>query len=216
DAPGPVEGNVLGEDPPFKLIVLGESTVAGIGARSHETALTGQLAHFLQRETKQRVEWLAAGRSGVNAVGCRMELVPRLAGRQADLVTIVLGVNDAIEFHTGRRWQSDIERLIEAVRLEVGDVPVLLAGVPPLDCFPALPQPLSFILGARSAALERTSVELARRLRGVVYVPFTIEKEGCEAVFCADGFHPSELGYRLWAKQLAAAFSRRIYSDKRK
>ena len=121
---------------------------------------------------------------------------------------IALGVNDAIEFHTSRRWASDIEALIEDVRAQVGDALVLLAGVPPLDHFPALPQPLSFVLGARSAALGRASIAMVEKLKRVVYVPFRIERERCNDLFCADGFHPSELGYSEWAEQLAAAFAK--------
>jgi lysophospholipase L1-like esterase len=207
DAAGPLEGTVAGAGEPFRLVALGESTVAGMGARTHETALAGQLALELNRTTGRTVEWLVVARSGINARQSRLELVPQLAGRSADVVAIALGVNDSIEFHTARRWAADMELLIADVRREVGDVPVLLAGVPPLDYFPALPQPLSFVLGARSAALEQASFQLVKKLQRVVYVPFLIERDNCDEMFCADGFHPSELGYSAWAKQLAGAMS---------
>jgi lysophospholipase L1-like esterase len=206
DAAGPLEGTAAGPgEPPLRLISLGESTVAGIGASTHETGLTGQLALALKKHTNRSVDWWVVARSGINARKSRVELVPKLAGRRADVVLIALGVNDAIEFHTARRWASDIEALIESVRVEVGDVLVLLAGVPPLDYFPALPNPLGLVLGARSASLARASDGLAKRMKRVVHVPFEIEKERCNDLFCADGFHPSELGYKLWAEQLAAA-----------
>jgi lysophospholipase L1-like esterase len=101
-----------------------------------------------------------------------------------------------------------VECLIAAIRREVGDALVLLAGVPPLDCFPVLPQPLSFALGARSAALGRASAVLVQRMKQVVHVPFQLEKRDARQLFCSDGFHPSELGYRIWAEQLAAAFAK--------
>jgi lysophospholipase L1-like esterase len=178
-----------------------------VGARSQETALAGQLAFALNRETKRRANWSVVARSGINARNCWVELAPKLKGMTADVVVIALGVNDTIELHSARRWANDVERLIDAVRHELGDALVLLSGVPPMDCFPALPQPLKFVLGARSASLERATVELTQRLRRVVHVPFAIEKD-CEELFCADGFHPSELGYKLWAEQLAAAFAK--------
>lgn len=206
DAAGPLAGNVAGEGKPLRLIALGESTVAGIGARTHETSLAGQLALALHRHARRSVDWTVVARSGINARQCRAELVPKLAGCRADVVVIALGVNDAIEFHTARRWSSDIETLIADVRAEVGDALVLLSGVPPLDYFPALPQPLSFVLGARSAALERASVSLTKTLKRVVHVPFQIDSDRRDDLFCADGFHPSELGYSEWAKQLAEAF----------
>ncbi|HEY6232394.1 MAG TPA: SGNH/GDSL hydrolase family protein [Pyrinomonadaceae bacterium] len=207
DAAGPLEGAVGGEGTPLKLITVGESTVAGVGARTHETALTGQLAFALSRETKRPVAWSVVARSGINARNCRLELAPKLKGISADVVMIALGVNDTIELHSARRWANDVEKLIEAVRDQSGDVLVLLSGVPPLNAFPALPQPLSSVLGARSAALEKATVQLAKRLPRVVHVPFAIGKD-CEELFCADGFHPSERGYALWAEQLAAAFAK--------
>ena len=207
DAGGPLEGTVAGGGEPIQLIAVGESTVAGIGASTHEAALTGQLALALNRRSKRSVNWLVVARSGVNARSSLTELVPKLAGRRADVVLIALGVNDSIEFHTARRWASDIERLIVAIRGEVGDALVLLAGVPPLDHFPALPQPLSFVLGARSASLGEASVGIAEKMKRVVHVPFQIEKGRSRRLFCSDGFHPSELGYSLWAEQLAEEFA---------
>jgi lysophospholipase L1-like esterase len=206
DAAGPLEGTIAGEGNPLQLIALGESTVAGVGASTHEQALTGQLALALYSRCGRGVNWLVVARTGINARTSLNELVPKLAGRRADVVLIALGVNDSIEFHTARRWAADVEQLIEAIRAEVGDALVLLAGVPPLDCFPALPQPLSFVLGTRSACLGEASTEFATKMKRVVHVPFQIDKNGCDDLFCADGFHPSELGYTLWAEQLAEAF----------
>jgi lysophospholipase L1-like esterase len=206
-AEGPHTGTVVGAGEPLKLIAVGESTVAGIGARTHEEALTGQLARNLSEQSGRTVTWKVVARSGINARATLTDLVPQLAGWRADVVLIALGVNDSIEFHTSRRWAADLERLIAAVRGEVGDALVILAGVPPLDYFPALPSPLSLALGARSAFLGEASVELVTRLKGVLYVPFQIEGRGRTDLFCADGFHPSELGYKEWAGQLASAFA---------
>jgi hypothetical protein len=63
DAAGPLAGTTPGEGEPIKLIALGESTVAGIGAATHETALTGQLALALSRQTKRSVSWSVVARS---------------------------------------------------------------------------------------------------------------------------------------------------------
>ena len=208
DAAGPRAGRVDGAGEGLNLIGLGESTVAGIGARTHEESLTGQLAQALSQQSKRSVNWMVVARSGINARDTLKDLVPQLAGCRADIVLIALGVNDSIEFHTSGRWATDVERLIAAVREEVGDALVLLAGVPPLEYFPALPWPLSLALGARSAFLGEASVDLVKQLQGVVYVPFQIEGKGRTDLFCADGFHPSELGYKQWAEQLAAAYAR--------
>jgi lysophospholipase L1-like esterase len=207
DAEGPTAGTIPGNGEALQLIAVGESTVAGVGARTHQESLTGQVAQLLSKQTGRAVDWFVAARSGITARESLNELIPQLAGRRADVVLIALGVNDSIEFHTSRRWAADLERLIAGIRAQVGDAPVLLAGVPPLDYFPALPKPLSSVLGARSAFLGAASVELANKLKRVVHVPFQIDGKRCVDLFCADGFHPSELGYKQWAEQLAAAYA---------
>lgn len=211
DAAGPQAGMVAGAGDPLNLIAVGESTVAGIGARTQEKALTGQLARALREQSGRAVNWRVVARSGINARRSLTDLVPQLVGFRADVVLIALGVNDSIEFHTARRWAADIDRLIAAVRREVGDALVILAGVPPLDYFPALPSPLSLALGARSTYLGEASVDLAKKLKDVVYVPFQIEGKRRTDLFCADGFHPSELGYKEWAEQLGAAFAKFVH-----
>jgi lysophospholipase L1-like esterase len=200
DAEGPASGAAPGDGPRLKLITLGESTVAGMGARAHEFALTGQTALALAQHTRRSVSWLAIGRSGITAREALTELVPRLTGQTADVVVIALGVNDSVGFTTASRWATDIERVVQAVRELVGDQLVVLAGVPPLRVFPALPQPLSFVLGTRASVLDKAAAALARNLARVVYVPFRLENKG--ELFCQDGFHPSELGYKLWGEQL--------------
>ena len=65
---------------------------------------------------------------------------------------------------------------------------------------------MSLVLGARSAALGQDFDRVVQRMDGLVHVPFQIEEERRVELFCEDGFHPSELGYQLWAEQLAAAF----------
>src|SRR5262245_19710311 len=120
DASGPTEGAIEGAPPSFNFIMLGESTVAGIGAPTHEFALTGQTAKALARRSGRAIRWLALGRSGADARVARMELVPRLRGRQADAVVIALGINDSIELNSVRRWENDIRDLISAIREEVG------------------------------------------------------------------------------------------------
>ena len=132
DAAGPLAGQVAGEGDPIKLIALGESTVAGVGAATHETGLTGQLARALSERSQWRsVDWVVAARSGINARKTLADLVPQLAGRHADVVLIALGVNDSIELRSARRWAKDLEQLIEGVRNLVGEAQVLLQGCRP-------------------------------------------------------------------------------------
>ena len=200
-ASGPCSGEVGAGDEPFDLIVLGESPVAGIGAATHESALTGQIATALAGGIGRSIRWHASGLSGATARAALRALVPPLAGRRADAVIIVLGVNDLIGWHSHSRWAADLEALISSVRQQVGNALIILTGVPPMEYFPAIPRPLKTILGRRARLLDMASSNIARTTSGVIHVSsqFTLNEE----FFCEDGFHPSEWGYAQWGKLLA-------------
>ncbi|MEQ0561597.1 SGNH/GDSL hydrolase family protein [Amycolatopsis sp. NEAU-NG30] len=199
-AAGPAEGLVPGTGEPFRLAVLGESTVDGVGAATHEEALTGCLARELARDGRA-VRWQAVGRTGANARVTRTELVPLV--RPADLVVVALGVNDTIELRTGPAYRRDLLALVVELRRRLGPVPVLLAGVPPMSRFPALPRPLRDVLAARSAALDKAAASLTR-VPGVTHVPMDPALLD-PAAFAADRFHPGPGGYARWARSLAPA-----------
>jgi len=199
---GPLTGSVPGPRP-LCLLALGESTVDGVGARTHEEALTGQLASALARRWGRGVDWRVAARTGANARTVTAELLTDACREPADLVVVALGVNDTIELNSARRYRRDLLALVVAVRRALGPVPVVLAGVPPLGAFPTLPQPLRLVLGLRGAALDAAAATLAA-LPGVTHCPVpraVVQPD----LFAPDGFHPGPAGYHLWAEKLAEA-----------
>lgn len=198
-AGGPTSG-VLGDGPVVRLVVLGESTVDGVGVAAHADGLTGQLANELARRGL-RVRWQAVGLTGATAAVVRRSLVARLA--PADVVVVALGVNDTLELHSAARFRRDLLGVVADVRQRLGPVPVVLAGVPPMASFPSLPRPLRDALSARSTALDAAAAELAR-LPGVTYSAMTPDLLH-EGTFAEDRFHPGPIGYRDWAAALAPA-----------
>ncbi|MFE0022832.1 SGNH/GDSL hydrolase family protein [Amycolatopsis sp. NPDC059021] len=196
-AVGPVRGLVRGSGAPLRLAVVGESTVDGVGAGSHEEALTGQLARVLAGSGRA-VAWQAVGRTGANARVARDELVPLV--RPADVVVVALGVNDTIELHSAARYRRDLLGVVVALRRRLGAIPIVLAGVPPMGSFPALPVPLRNVLAKRSGALDAAAAELAA-LPAVEYAPMLSDLLDPTA-FADDRFHPGPAGYRRWAEHL--------------
>jgi lysophospholipase L1-like esterase len=116
---------------------------------------------------------------------------------------IALGVNDTIELRTAAGYRRDLLRLVLDLRRRLGPVDVLLAGVPPMSRFPALPRPLRDVLSARSAALDRAAATLGR-LPGVRHLPMDPALLD-PAAFASDRFHPGPAGYARWARTLARA-----------
>jgi lysophospholipase L1-like esterase len=206
EAAGPREGIVPGSEPPIHLLVVGESTAAGVGADDHEEALGGQLARALAAETGRQVGWRVLGKSGATAGSTLRLLLDASSELEADVAVVALGVNDSLRFHGHGRWTRGLAALVNVVRERCGPIPVVLAAVPPMGSFPALPQPLRGVLGLRAAMLDGAASRLAASTEGVVHVPMPLDPAASVGqFFCRDGFHPSPHGYAVWGRALAAA-----------
>jgi lysophospholipase L1-like esterase len=205
EAPGPRTGEVAGAGAAVDLLVLGESPAAGVGAADHHEALAGQAARTLAAETGRRVRWRVLARNGATAAAACDELLAPATGVAADVVVVALGVNDTLRLHSPGRWTSDLRRLIGLLRERCGPVPIVLAAVPPMGLFPALPQPLRGVLGLRAAVLDRAAARLAAEMDGVRHVSVPLPPGAVDDFFCADRFHPSPSGYARWGAALGGA-----------
>lgn len=76
----------------------------------------------------------------------------------------------------------------------------MLTGVPRVETFPSLPQPLRSVLGLHARALDRQLVELARRMDRVRHLPTAPVRAG--DFLSSDRFHPSASGYHEWAQSV--------------
>ena len=208
EAGGPLEGETAGEAPPLRLLLLGESTVAGVGASNHDEGLVGRIAASLSEHSGRAIRWRVMGRNGLTARQLRTELVVPATGLEADLAVIALGVNDSVRLNRPGRWRRELEQLIRELRTRCGNIPVFLAALPPMGDFPALPQPVRWVLGTRARLLDRASRELAASTDNLFHVPLPAQLEGhISEYFAEDGFHPSPAGYRVWGKGLAERIS---------
>lgn len=202
-AAGPNSGicKAPGQLRPLRLVAVGESTVAGVGAPSHDQALTAQLAARMATMTGHTVAWCAFGLSGASVSVAQKNLLPAVDSEPADLLLVVFGVNDVLEHTRPARYARQLQALIGALRERVGDAPVLVAAAPPMARFPSLPRPLSGYLGARAALLNRAARGMSIERAAHVALGLRLEP----ALFAVDGFHPSPAGYTVWAEALARA-----------
>lgn len=201
EAAGPRAGRVQGSSNVLRVLLLGESTVAGVGAANHDEGLAGQAARAINGMTGSSVDWRVHAANGVTASGLRASLDQLSADTRADLVVIGLGANDVFRLQGPVGWEKDLHALVDEVRERCGFAPVILCAMPPIGHFPGLPQPLRSVLGLRARMLDDTTEKLADKMAGVYYLPFTLEMD--PALFSADGIHPSAKCYALWGDAIA-------------
>jgi len=168
DAGGPTTGRT-GEGDEARLFVIGESTVAGLGARSHEVALAGQFAKNLAEKIGRPVEWTVVGKSGVTARQAIDELLPQMPAGRFDFILVGLGGNDVLKLSTPARWRADMSELLATLRAANPDAIIFLSNCPMVCLSPALPNPLRAILWELSKLHNDNIMELTSRMERVFY-----------------------------------------------
>ena len=208
DAPRVVA--TYGSGPPLKLLVLGDSTGAGLGVRTVDETVGGQLGRMLAAGTDP-----SGGRCvtlvGYAVSGARTtDLGPQVDAAVAAVPTgtptvalVVVGANDAIKRERVSAVASALGSTVR--RLRAAGVEVVVGTCPDLGGAVNFHPPLRQIVGwqgRRIAAVETkavlaaggTPVDLAGRT-GPAF-------RANGALLSQDEFHPSAAGYLLWAQAL--------------
>lgn len=206
-ADGATEGSV-GSGAPLKLLAVGDSIIAGVGAARLEQALVGQTAAALADKLGRRVDWSAFGESGIRSDGLLNELLGRLPVDAADVVLVSIGVNDVTGLRSLRRWRRNLRELIGWLSTYSPEAVLCFAGLPPMGTFPLLPQPLRALIGLRAKSFDATAARIVAESPRTVYVPVAFSARA--ELFSGDGYHPSEAGYRDFAEAVACAILPRL------
>jgi lysophospholipase L1-like esterase len=203
-ADGPDTG-VVGSGKPLRLLAIGDSIIAGVGASTLDKALVGRTAEFLAASLGREVEWRAIGRSGISSSGVVADLLPSLPVERVDVFLVSVGVNDVTSLTRTATWKRNLATLLEALAQHSPESVVAIAGLPPLHVFPLLPQPLRAVIGFRGESLDRMAREVVAGYPQAMHV--RVEFETHPDRFSSDGFHPSEASYidfgRAMSEQLA-------------
>ena len=199
-------GSVAGPDP-LRLLVIGDSTAAGVGVADNGDGLPGQLAHALHETTGRGIEWTVIARSGATTGEIRNFFLGLAARERFDVIFLSTGVNDVMQLRTKGAFSADLDLILDRLETSSPHASIMVAGIPRMERFTSLPDPLGTILGARAYRLNAAAHTVLERHPGVVHTPpWPIGQPG---FFAADDFHPSASGYRAWAQRAVDYWSRR-------
>jgi lysophospholipase L1-like esterase len=224
--PGFYVDRVVGQEgadrEPLRMLVLGDSTTAGVGVDRAEDALPTRLAEAVAAERGRRVHVMSYGWTGARVAdllrdqlprslrpapegGTRPALLPR-----ADIVAIVIGANDATNRTPPRRFRSDLRRLLAEIRTAAPEAEVVLAGVPIFRGALRQVEPLMLLTDQYGRLLRRAQREEALAA-GIAFADLardaTPRMRLRRDTLSTDGFHPSAVGYQIWAEVIAAALA---------
>lgn len=198
EAEGPREG-VAGQGPELRVLIVGDSSGAGVGVAHQDQALAGRLVAHLAPQ--HRVQWRLAAKGGATTTTALADLA-RMPEERFDVAVIALGVNDAKNGMRRARWRRNYRALLEILKTRFGVTRIVASGVPPLGLFPLLPRPLRGVLGARAAKLDTQLRALVEQHEAMRYVSMVFPMD--PGLMAEDGFHPGAPLYDQWAGRIAA------------
>ena len=176
-------------------VVLGDSTAQGLGAPSPMGGYVGQVLAGLRQRTGQRWRVLNLSLSGALIRDVQRDQLPRIPA-DAGLVTCGIGANDIL-YSTPAKVLADLRGLIGAVP----------GGTVVLDL--PLPTGIWGILGRASVPYVtriNQTIRQAAAARGLPVAEVSAHfLPPWAGKFGPDNFHPSQNGYRDWARALLTA-----------
>jgi lysophospholipase L1-like esterase len=201
EASGP-RSEQVGQGPALRVLILGDSSAAGVGVVQQSQALAGQLVPHLAQS--HHVTWQLVARSGATTARARA----LLAGHgPCDVAITALGVNDVLRHTPARAFAQAQRAVLQDLRARHGAKVVLASAVPPLGDFTTFPQPLRAHLGRRAARLDQI-LQAECVGAGAQHVPFDLHP-GPEWL-ARDGLHPSAKLYAEWGARIAGLVLRAL------
>lgn len=190
---------------PLRLAVVGDSTVAGVGAPTVERSLPVLVGRRLGALLDRPVRVDGFGVAGAETLDVTVTQLPAAARARPDVLVAVCGANDVIHGTPPWRLRRDVADLAAESRRLTGSTPVL-AGIPLFQGVAALPRPLREVVVA-FARVQRDVQRRAAQHAGLPLVEIARDASprfaGVPASMSVDRFHPAPVGYGFWADAIA-------------
>ncbi len=212
DLPAPEDVRLEVDENNFHVLSLGESSMASIGVDSQRHGITGFFSDFVNEAKKGPCSYEIAAKSGYRADQVKNELLSTINSPSADLILIGLGANDAFQMTTPKKWRSHIEEIVNHLRDRFAQTPIVFINMPPIKEFPIFTSLLKYFVQRQLFILKSELVDLVAPMEKVHVISHELTAVGLIQKyqlghkqlndFYSDGVHPSQLTYRLWAREI--------------
>lgn len=194
---------------PIVYVALGDSTGSGVGAREG-----GYVARLFKRIVERRPEsqlsnLCVSGATTADVLGSQLE---RGVAIDPDLVTIGIGINDIGHGLTLDQFSQNYEAILSTLRQKTR-AEIVVTNIPDVSSAPRIPGPMRTEYQQQIIQFSRRLEEIAARHGVTIFDIYTITTEELAShpeYFSSDGFHPSDQGYELWARQMWPTLARVI------
>lgn len=206
---GEREGGI-GQGKPLSLLILGDSAAAGVGVETQKDALSGAIIQELQNEFF--LQWKLHAKIG-NTTRQVFHALQHLEERKYDVIVTSIGVNDVTKLTSAKSWIKQQKQLFEHIQKRFQPKLIIVSGVPPMQHFPALPNPLAWLFGQYAEQMNQKLQQWLAPQSQFKFLQYDIETfQAMNSSMASDGFHPSKEVYEIWGRQIAALVRQSFHS----
>ena len=210
---GQRKGIINSGKPILSILIVGDSAAAGVGVEHQQDALLGSILTELQQVFD--LSYQLEAKTGDTTLHI-LERMQTLENKAFDIVVTSVGVNDVTKLISPQKWIQQQQHLYTEIERKFSPKIVLVTSVPPMNLFPALPNPLSWLFGQYSSAMNKklaTLIEKKKRIENIgAYHLIQFDLAHFKALnlqMAEDGFHPSKEIYQFWANQIVQKIQRK-------
>lgn len=194
---------------PVVYVALGDSTGAGVGAREG-----GYVKRLFNRITERRPESTLSNLcvSGATTADVLRGQLEQGVAMNPDLVTVGIGINDIGHGLTLEQFSKNFEEIISTLK-EKTHAQIVVTNLPDVSSAPRIPGVMRSEYQRQIDQFCRRLEEIANRHGVTVFDIYSVTKDELPShpeYFSSDGFHPSDAGYELWAKEMWPTLARTI------
>lgn len=191
--------------PNMRVLVVGDSLAAGVGAANPEDSLAGRIAAMLPQ-----AEVVNEGISGAR-IGEVKEAVRRAPEGSYDFIFITAGANDVLRLTSLQEAQAQMDELLKEAKVRGRYVVLLTCGN--MGLAPIFPPGVSAFYSHRAEAALQRFAQVAQE-NDVAFVNLFYEEDEDpfaqdeERYYASDKFHPSGEGYGIWYESIVDVLQR--------
>ncbi|MCO8078452.1 SGNH/GDSL hydrolase family protein [Acinetobacter lwoffii] len=185
----------------LSLLILGDSAAAGVGVEHQDDALLGAILHELKDDFE--IDWKLQAKTGDTSSKV-IHALDQIEVQHYDIIVTSVGVNDVTKLIPVEVWIQKQEQLYSKIQQKFSPKLIIAAGVPPMNMFPALPNPLAWLFGQYAKQMNQQLENFVNQQVNMQWIEYDIEKyRAMNLQMAADGFHPSKEVYTLWGQEVA-------------
>jgi lysophospholipase L1-like esterase len=187
---------------PIVYVALGDSTGAGVGARDGGGYVARLFKRLEERRPESKLSNLCV--SGATTADLVRGQLERSVALNPDLVTIGIGINDIGHGLTLDQFSKNFDEILSTLK-DKTHATIVVTNLPDISSAPRIPNSMRSQYQQQIDEFCKRLEEIANKYGVTIFDIYTITKEELPShpeYFSADGFHPSDEGYELWATQM--------------